>query len=104
MRGMYDAPAGLSEHCFVLYQDFGHSYDFMSEQFIYVQISAEATDGTVAPSRREGDGDFSDDPGEVEEDGRGVGAKTNRDRGDPIDRPPIRGRARCAPAHYDSVH
>src|SRR3989475_7869504 len=99
MRGMYDAPAGLPEHCFVLYQDFGHSDDFMSEQFIYVQISAEATDGTVAPSRREGDGAFSEYTGVVEGDHRGVGAKANRERGGPIDLPPTRGRARFAPAH-----
>src|SRR5207249_9310044 len=104
MRGMYDAPVGLPEHCFVLYQDFGHSYDFMSEQFIYVQIPAKLTDGTVTPSGREGDGDFCEYPGEVEEDDRGVGAKANRDRRDPMDRPPVRGRARSAAAHHDSVH
>src|SRR2546426_3866899 len=103
MRGMYDAPGGLPEHCFVLYQDFGHSYDFLSEQFIYVQISAEVTDGTVAPSRRGGDGDFSEYPGEVAEDDRRVGAKSNRGRRDPIDRPPRRGRARSAAAHHHSL-
>src|SRR5207249_9578068 len=85
---------GPLEHCFVLYQDFGHSYDFMSEQFIYVQIPAKLADGTVTPSGREGDGDFCEYPGEVEEDDRGFGAKANRDRRDPMDRPPVRGRAR----------
>src|SRR5438132_10103182 len=32
-------PWGSIEHCFVPYQYSGHSYDFTSEQFIYVQIS-----------------------------------------------------------------
>src|SRR5439155_1675820 len=72
--------------------------------FIYVQIPAKLTDGTVTPSGREGDGDFCEYPGEVEEDDRGVGAKANRDRRHPMDRPPVRGRARSAAAHHDSVH
>src|SRR3989442_5335932 len=91
------------EHCCVPYQYSGHSYDFTSEQYIYVQISAEATDGTVAPSRREGDGDCCEYPSEIEEDDRGVGAEADRDRGDPMDRSPVRRRARRAPAHHDSV-
>src|SRR5207247_3557815 len=73
-------PRGPFEQCFVLYQYSGHPYDFASEQFIYVQISAVATDGTVAPSRREGDGDFCEYPSKVKEDDIGYGAGADRDR------------------------
>src|SRR3989442_1323161 len=50
----------------------------------------KATDTTVGPSRREGDGNFCEYPGEIQEDDGGIGAEANRNGSDPLGRSPVR--------------
>src|SRR3989449_7400880 len=61
----------------------------------------KATDTTVGPSRREGDGNFCEYPGEIQEDDGGIGAEANRNGSDPLGRSPVRGRPGSPSAHHD---
>src|SRR2546425_1009637 len=61
----------------------------------------KATDTTVGPSRREGDGNFCEYPGEIQEDDGGIGAEANRNGSDPLGRSPVRGRSGSPSAHHD---
>src|SRR5439155_18239548 len=57
--------------------------------------------GWLGPFRREGHGNRSEYTGENQEDDRGFGAETDREREDSLDRPAVRRSARSPSAYND---
>src|SRR6266566_5450745 len=95
-------PCGLTRTMFRLLSIFRSSVRFgRLRVYICPKFCPRHQTGSPSPSRREGYGNRSEHTGESEEDDRGFGAETDRDRKDSLDRPAVRRRARGASAHHD---
>src|SRR5213596_2299670 len=103
MLGVYGGPVGPSNNVsFSINIPVIRTISRRNSLYMFKFLPWQRTERWLRPGGK-ADGDFCEYPSEVEEDDRGVGDEADRDRRDPMDRPPILGRARCTSAYHDSV-